>query len=344
VIALEDEKASSVKFMPKDTQNSPEGCVYCGRDNQVVVYAMQRCSIVRCRNCSLVYLNPKPKASQISELYKYQYFNGEGEGIDDEGRPTHNYLDFYHLIGEEARYKEELKQIERFHAPGRILDIGCSTGRFLAMAKQAGWKPQGIELSESAALFAREKWGLDIVAGELTGGVFPRRSFDVITMHHVLEHLPDPKKFLAREVMPLLDVKGILVIEVPNFASLESRVNGECWQDLRPAEHLYHFTPSSLSAMVRAAGFEVISVRTKSTNWGVKPALQDLGVPYRLLRGIQAPKDWWQDITRQSEHQQSLMPFLRKCLLCCLSVPGYMTQRLGLAKRLVLIGRKPTND
>jgi SAM-dependent methyltransferase len=289
-------------------------------------------------------LNPRPDATTIAGLYGDQYFTGGREGIDAEGKPVHDYFAFYQELGEEDRYRTEIRELSRLVTPGRILDVGCSTGRFLALARDAGWEASGVELSPLASSFARDKWGLEVVTGQLADAPFTRGSFDAITLHHVLEHIPDPKGFLAMEVLPLLRPGGVLVLEVPNFTSLESRVNRELWQDLRPMEHLYHFSPSTLSHMVVSAGFEVLRVRTKMASWGVKPALEGLGVPARWTRGIRPPAGWWHDVMPSDAvgDRRSLMPAVRKLLLAGLSVPGIVVERLNLAKRLILHGRRPS--
>ena len=318
-------------------------CALCGRDDAFVVYMARGRSIVRCRGCGLVYVNPRPDAATIADLYGEQYFAGGGESVDAEDKPHHDYFAFYQELGEEDRYRAELGELSRFVSPGRILDIGCSTGRFLGLAKEAGWDPRGVELSSFAASVAREKWGVEVVTGHLADANYPSGSFDAVTMHHVLEHLPGPMAFLATEVFPLLGPGGVLVLEVPNFSSLESRVNGESWQDLRPVEHLYHFTPSTLPRLVTMAGFEVLRVCTKTASWGVKPALEGFGVPTRWLRGVRPPAEWWQDVTpaEGARGRRSCMPTLRRLLLAGLSVPGGVVERLNLAKRLVLFGRRP---
>ncbi len=331
-----------------DTSSQPTGqtlvaCALCGGDDTSVVYAVQGRVVVRCRSCGLVYLNPRPDASAIVDLYGDQYFVGGREGLDAEDKPIHDYFSFYQEMGEEDRYGAEVRELSRLSTPGRILDIGCSTGRFLALAREAGWEAHGVELSPFASDFARKKWGLPVVTGQLADANYTPGSFDAITMHHVLEHVPTPKAFLATEVLPLLEPGGILVIEVPNFSSIESRVNRETWQDLRPMEHLYHFTPSTLPQLVRTAGFEVLRVETRTAAWGLRPALEGLGVPARWLGGIQPPAGWWQDVKPPSaaEAGPSLMPTLRKLLLAGLDVPGTLVERLNLAKRLVVYGRRP---
>ena len=98
-------------------------CALCGKDDAFVVYIVRGRSIVRCRGCDLVYLNPRPDAATIADLYGEQYFAGGGESIDAEDKPHHDYFAFYQELGEEDRYRAELRELSRFVSPGRILDI-----------------------------------------------------------------------------------------------------------------------------------------------------------------------------------------------------------------------------
>jgi hypothetical protein len=107
------------------------------------------------------------------------------------------------------------------------------------------------------------------------------RSFDVVTLHHVLEHIHEPLPFLRDEVAPR--VGRLLVVEVPNFSSLASRVHGPRWRDLRPDQHVFHYTPALLSRLLSLAGFRPVRVTTLwEPLWSLRTALNSL----RLLPGL----------------------------------------------------------
>lgn len=195
--------------------------------------------IVRCRQCGLCYANPRP----CPELLRVWY-----REISD---PRHL---------EEMPYRVRsafpiLRRIRRFSFGNRLLDIGCYTGFFLKAAQEDGWDIQGLEPSEWAARYAREKLHLSVKTGTLEETDFRGAAFDVITMFHVLEHAIDPKSILKR-VHSLLAPNGLVVIEVPDIESLAARLLRERWWSLRPV-HLYYFSPKTLSAYLEQSGFQV---------------------------------------------------------------------------------------
>jgi SAM-dependent methyltransferase len=143
---------------------------------------------------------------------------------------------------------------------GSLLDVGSGTGEVLAAARTRGWRVQGVEPERTGAQMAREH-GLDVVVSGLEESGLPERSFDVVSAFHVLEHLPDSRSFLrtlARWARP----GGFVVIEVPNWRSVQRRRLRQDWSNLRPGEHLVHFTPQTLSRAMRASGIEPVGVRS----------------------------------------------------------------------------------
>jgi SAM-dependent methyltransferase len=136
---------------------------------------------------------------------------------------------------------------------GRVLDVGCGNGDFLATLARRGWHVSGTDLSAVACDQARGK-GIVTHEGPLTEANLPATDFDVITLWHVLEHLPDPTVELA-EARRLLRDDGLLVLEVPNSGTPTFRLCGKDWVCLDVPRHLQHFTPPTLQQLLRQAGF-----------------------------------------------------------------------------------------
>ena len=148
---------------------------------------------------------------------------------------------------------------------GRLLDIGCGDGAFMARMRQMGWEVTGIEPDLAAAENARKKFDLNhIHAGFLEDAGFADNSFDAVTMAHVIEHLPDPIKTI-RECRRILRPGGKLVITTPNSKSLGERWFGKHWRGWEPPRHLFLFTVESLQTCAHKADFTKCEVRTSST-------------------------------------------------------------------------------
>jgi SAM-dependent methyltransferase len=133
------------------------------------------------------------------------------------------------------------------------LDIGCGDGAFLQSLKSRGWDVYGTETSAAACAIARTK-GISVHEGELASADFPDRFFDVITLWHVLEHIPDPVAELDR-IRRMLRDDGSLVIEVPNSDSPTLQFCGGQWYGLDVPRHLQHFSPSTLQHLLDSTGF-----------------------------------------------------------------------------------------
>lgn len=200
--------------------------------------------IVRCRRCGLVYMNPRRPADVVARLY--------AETIDE------TYVK--HSVGREKTFTKALALLERYHAPpGRLLDVGCCTGVFSALARERRWEVCGVEASRWAADYARTVLGLQVVEGEFTRASFGERSFDVVTMWDVLEHFADPTAALGA-AHRVLAPRGFLWLTTIDIGSLAARLLGRYWWWLMEM-HLYYFTRDSLTRLLRTAGFEVVETR-----------------------------------------------------------------------------------
>lgn len=225
--------------------------------------------LYRCGDCGLVCTAEQPRFE-----YAEDYFVDGGKGCDFDS-PFSRAFDA-------ERFEIECDELEAQGLRGSILDVGCATGTFLVHAKARGWEVSGVELVEFAREEARRRLGVEVV-GSL-GALPPGQRYDVVTLHHVLEHIEEPIPFLAQEVAPR--VQNRLLIEVPNFASLGAQSDGPRWKDLRPEQHFYHFEPATLRAVVEASGFDVVRLYTLSESlWSLRAALRTL-LTLRALAGV----------------------------------------------------------
>jgi SAM-dependent methyltransferase len=141
-----------------------------------------------------------------------------------------------------------------FVGSGRLLDVGCGVGQDLGVFKDAGWQLTGVELSGHAAAVARRRLGCEVLVGRFEDARLGEQQFDVVRFAHSLEHLASPRAALEKAYR-LLRPGGLLWIEVPNAASVDRRIFGIYWCGWRLPRHLYHFTPSTLTHLVRECGF-----------------------------------------------------------------------------------------
>jgi 2-polyprenyl-3-methyl-5-hydroxy-6-metoxy-1,4-benzoquinol methylase len=218
-------------------------CPICKSDQQNLLFdrldhthhvTKDRFRIVRCRNCSMVFVNPRPDPVEIKAFYTPDFYDVAvtAEKLLEEKRAT---------LQAKAKMLSTL-------SPGRLLDIGCQKGEFLFWMKQHAWEVHGIEFSETPP----NVFNMPIHYGRVETAAFEPGSFDAITLWAVLEHVHDPIETLG-QVKRLLASKGRAFVLVPNFRSPPARLMRH---DDVP-RHLLMFTPSTLRHAAHLAGLRV---------------------------------------------------------------------------------------
>ena len=136
----------------------------------------------------------------------------------------------------------------------RHLDVGCALGSMLQEARAAGWEPVGVETPEFAARYAADHTGCPVHAGTLQNAAFPHESFDVVTLMDVIEHVQEPLGMM-REIYRVLRPGGIVFIVTPNFGSIFVWLYGTKAYAVWPDDHVVYFQPSTMTKLLREAGF-----------------------------------------------------------------------------------------
>jgi len=192
-------------------------------------------SLVTCQKCGHIY-------SRIEEDIDYNKFYSEGKYVLQDNRDS-----FFDKIIR-LNNKIILKGIARFNRPGSLLDFGCGKGQFIKLAQDDGWNVFGVETSEPRAKFAKKVYGLEISSQTYKSGRIKEDNVDVLVLFHVLEHLTRPWTLLDSLLKYNLKPGGLLVIEVPNIQSWQSRIAGRGWIHLDPPIHFSHFSERVLKS------------------------------------------------------------------------------------------------
>lgn len=207
-------------------------------------------SIETCVACGLGITSPLPSSSAIIGT------NEEVYSVENRIKAYLSRVDYFN-----KRYRRYLSNIRRFQEGGKLLDIGCNIGLFLTVAREEGFSVVGVELNRACAEYARNTFKIEVFSDVVEKVGFPSHGFDVVTLFDVLEHVPDIETFLA-EVRRILKPGGLLVVQSPNLHSLMASLTKGEWVWLSPPDHIYHFTPSSLSRLLESNGFAVRKLRT----------------------------------------------------------------------------------
>jgi len=193
---------------------------------------------------------PEPKGEKLSAYYKSEDYISHTD-------TKRNLLEYaYHYV-RGISLKRKLKLINSFKSESKtLLDIGCGTGDFLETALKGGWQITGIEPDEDARKIANSKTN-DAAFETKALENLESNSFDVITLWHVLEHLPDLEKQTVL-LKSLLKPNGTLVIAVPNYKSYDAEYYKNFWAAYDVPRHLWHFSKTSISELFKRENMKLI--------------------------------------------------------------------------------------
>lgn len=191
--------------------------------------------------------SPQPKGTELSKYYESDDYISHTDG------KRSIFEKAYHFIKNIA-LKNKLNLVNSLQKKGKLLDIGAGTGDFLLTAKNDGWNVIGVEPSEKARSIAAKK-GIELkpVAD------FDDHSFDIITMWHVLEHVPDLQNQI-KELKRLLKPNGAIIIAVPNFKSYDAKYYGEFWAAYDTPRHLWHFSKTAIKKLFQNENIELVKI------------------------------------------------------------------------------------
>ena len=199
----------------------------------------------RCRGCNIVWLAQPPAPDEMYEHYTAAYHKLISGAGDDP-----------------SRWNRRKADLLRFKQSGSLLDLGCSSGSFLASMRGDSWSLYGVEMSANEAAAAEARTAGQIFVGSVLDAPFPAESFDAITCFDVLEHLYEPRCVMAK-VSYWLKPGGVFYVQVPNIDSAEARVFGTYWHGLELPRHLFHYSPASLNFLAESAGLRPLLLETR---------------------------------------------------------------------------------
>lgn len=217
-------------------------CAACSSGDARVVFVKDGFRYLRCTGCGSMYVSPQLRSEQLDAYWA-------------DSPVTALWLDVLmtpaQLEFDRAKYQDALERVERLRGgPGRLLDIGCSLGVFLDIARSRGWDVVGVEPGATARARAESEFGLTVHAGLSEVG---ERCFDAVTFWEVVEHVKRPVELLAAARAALADDGIVLTLVGGNVHSLANRV-------MRAASaafdfsRLWYFSPSSYATLLGRAG------------------------------------------------------------------------------------------
>ena len=232
--------------------------------------------VVRCSECDFVYTNPRPFGEALEAFYPddagYYQPDVDAESLRRKALSGKRYRGLRRSMGygdtASAGARPPLAAVPRsllrrgyprFVAGGKVLEVGCSYGKFLFQLECLGWEVDGIELNGSAAAFAREQLGLRVTTSPVEASDLADGAYDAVVMQMVLEHIPAPVSCLRR-LHSAMKPGGEIIVAVPNFASAATDLFREHAYFLHVPQHMSHFTPETLGRAFEESGFRTTGV------------------------------------------------------------------------------------
>lgn len=235
------------------TSETP-ACLICGSESKIPFLTVpnrfslsEQFTVVKCADCGLVYLSPRPSEDEIAVYYKDENYQPHQEQAKTLTERLYRFIRIFN-----NRYKRRL--IEKLVPRGKILDYGCGTGEFLVEMRNSKWETYGFEPSEKAAEIAKS-YDLNL----LTQFADLDQKVDVITLWHVLEHIHSTEDLLEKITIKLAQ-NGFLILALPNRESYDARSYGRNWVAYDAPRHLYHFTPSDMENLLKQYNLKILSV------------------------------------------------------------------------------------
>ncbi|MGB9934618.1 methyltransferase domain-containing protein [Thermodesulfovibrio yellowstonii] len=291
---------NDAKLLTEKDYEKPNKCIVCDFEGEIPLFELINSSrVFECPSCGLQFTHPM-KVMDYEKTYEKKYGDllNFGSGLAYES---------YQNIEDEKIEVEKWSRVPRFNvllpilsqvSKGKLLDIGCSTGFFMLIAKKIGFEVYGMEASEKAVNIATDKFKLNVVKA-MSFDELPEEyklSYDVITAFEVLEHVHAPSEFLE-DIYSLLADRGILILSCPPFYKFENTAKGyrkyKWWYNDYPPHHVTRWKPWTLHYALKKVGFSEVHIFTEpllpgTVFEGVVPLSFQLKLPDEKIINIDA--------------------------------------------------------
>lgn len=225
-------------------------CNLCGARDADLLLEKQGFPVVKCRRCKLVYAGRQPTHEELLARYSPTYFQNEYRPWLEANEATTR-AHYLGVIQETAVYAPAA-------TPFRLAEFGCGAGLLLHTARQElGWEVYGNEINPDGVAYAHQRYGLkdQVKHGDIYRVKYPSRYFHAVVVADVIEHVDNPRRLLRLANRSLV-MGGAIFLSTPNIESRSFLEQGFHWRELSPPEHIYYFSPETLSRMLEQCGFE----------------------------------------------------------------------------------------
>ena len=322
-------------------------CIFCEKINDNVLIRENGYNGIKCSQCGLIYVSPRPSAEEIVNLYGHDMAHVSAKSHISSRFPKRLHA------------KHNLGIIKKFIKKGTMLEIGTGAGFFLNEARKNSFEVYGIELNNALTDFVNTKLGIPCKVSPLETSLFGEKKYDIIYHCDVISHFSDPITEFCK-MNSMLNSKGLVVFETGNFGDVEEKYYKH-FKKFQLPDHLFFFSEDNLKQLLTKTGFEFINIY----RYSILPQLISNKILEHIVcllkPGVYTHKeDKKHDFTNTSLHPRSiffnLCRFFKKAysyafnitykyLYSCLSYfmrykIGYMVPKKGRPQTVIVIARK----
>ncbi|HRG69390.1 MAG TPA: class I SAM-dependent methyltransferase [Saprospiraceae bacterium] len=202
--------------------------------------------LLKCSSCQFILTSPRPDDEQLGKYYQSkEYISHSDTNIGIVNK-------IYRII-RNYTLKQKIELIKNLNQQPNLIDIGSGAGYFLDACQKAGFNGFGIEPDETTRAGSISKFNIQVFDESYLNQI-PESSIDLISMWHVLEHVPALNQRL-QEIYKILKPNAYLIIAVPNCSSFDSKHYKEYWAGYDVPRHLWHFTPNTIIKLLSQHSF-----------------------------------------------------------------------------------------
>lgn len=284
-----------VKVCPVCSKSEFADTIIC----QDFTYSQQKFTIQKCTGCQLLLTNPRPEMKSLSEYYNSQAY------ISHTGKAS-NIFDAVYIKTRNHTLNWKFNLISKLKSKGILLDYGCGTGEFLSTMNSHGWTTKGVEPSKHARDKANKLGDTRQLHVFENLSQISNDKFDVITLWHVLEHIPDPNDLLQK-LKQQLNTDGLIFVAVPNHESFDAHHYQQYWAAYDVPRHLWHFSKDTMKAILFKNGLTLDSIVPMKLDAYYVSLLSEKymnGNKYSLITPFKAILNGWRSNTKASEENK----------------------------------------
>ncbi len=270
----------------REKEEQPLSCLLCGSENNFVKYDFGIPKIMRCRDCTFMWLYPELTMDDLSKVYDESYFANESF-LENDNDQLYGYLDY--LSERFIKQTNYLKLVDKLigylddFQPGksRFLDVGCGMGYLMDVAHDKGFQVDGVEFNPDAVKKLKDKYNFPAMVGDFLN--YEGSGFDVLTLMDLIEHFLDPVA-AVEHANRVMRKGGVMSLVTMDSDSWTSKLFGKRLEDFRRIkEHAFFFNRRTIRTIMENAGFEILDIRYYGHTLRLKDLAERLGLIWNPL-------------------------------------------------------------